>query len=160
VTPEIATCLYTAVLTDTGAFSYSPTNAHTFELARCLVEHGADPAHIAQNVYFTNPISKMRLLGVALGGLHQEGPVTWMAVTRQDMLNCGALDEDTEGLVNYALSIAGVEAALFFREVAHDRVRVSIRSKGAVNVGQIAEKFGGGRSASHRSRACPGGAAE
>lgn len=144
VTPEIATCLYTAVLTDTGAFSFSATNAHTFELARCLVEHGADPAHIAQNVYFANPISKMRLLGVALSGLHQEGSVTWMAVTRQDMLNCGALDEDTEGLVNYALSIAGVEAALFFREVAHDRVRVSIRSKGAVNVGQIAEKFGGG----------------
>ncbi len=144
VTPDIATCLYTAVLTDTGSFAYSPTNAHTFELARCLVEHGADPAHIAQNVYFANPISKMRLLGVALGGLRQEGAVTWMSVTRQDMLNCNALDEDTEGLVNYALSIAGVEVACFFREVAHDRVRVSIRSKGAVNVAEIAEEFGGG----------------
>ncbi|MBZ5532444.1 MAG: bifunctional oligoribonuclease/PAP phosphatase NrnA [Acidobacteriia bacterium] len=144
VTPEIATCLYTAVLTDTGAFSYSATNAHTFELARCLVEHGADPSHIAQSVYFASPISKIRLLGAALRGLHQEGAVTWMSVTRQDMLDCGALDEDTEGLVNYALGIAGIEVAVFFREVAQTRVRVSIRSKGAVNVAELAEKFGGG----------------
>lgn len=144
VTPEIATCLYTAVLTDTGAFSYSATNAHTFELARCLVEHGADPFHIAQNVYFASPISKMRLLGVALTGLHHEGPLTWMSVTRHDMENCGAIDEDSEGLVNYALGIAGIEVAVFFREVAQDRVRVSLRSKGAVNVAEIAEKFGGG----------------
>jgi bifunctional oligoribonuclease and PAP phosphatase NrnA len=144
VTPEIATCLYTAVLTDTGAFSYSATTAHTFELARCLVEHGADPFHIAQNVYFAAPISKMRLLGVALSGLRQEGKLTGMQVTRHDMLSCGAMDEDTEGLVNYALGISGIEVALFFREMGQDRVRVSIRSKGAVNVRDIAEKFGGG----------------
>jgi len=144
ITPEIATCLYTAVLTDTGSFCYSPTNAHTFELARQLVEHGADPARIAQNVYFSSPTSKMRLLGAALSNLQREGPVAWMWVTREDMERCGALDEDCEGLVNYALGIAGVEVAAFFREVANERVRVSIRSKGAVNVAEIATKFGGG----------------
>jgi len=144
ITPEIATCLYTAVLTDTGSFCYSPTNAHTFELARQLVEHGADPARIAQNVYFSSPTSKMRLLGAALTNLHREGAVTWMWVTREDMERCGALDEDCEGLVNYALGIAGVEVAAFFREVANERVRVSIRSKGAVNVAEIAGTFGGG----------------
>jgi phosphoesterase RecJ-like protein len=67
-----------------------------------------------------------------------------MSVSRQDMERCGALDEDCEGLVNYALGIAGVEVAVFFREVANDRIRVSIRSKGAVNVAMIAEGFGGG----------------
>lgn len=144
ITPEIATCLYTAVLTDTGSFCYSPTNAHTFELARRLVEHGADPARIAQNVYFSNPTSKMRLLGAALSTLHREGPITWMTVTREDMDRCGALEEDCEGLVNYALGIAGVEVAMFFREIADHRVRVSIRSKGAVNVSVVAEAFGGG----------------
>jgi len=144
ITPEIATCLYTAVLTDTGSFCYAPTNAHTFELARRLVEHGADPARIAQNVYFSNPTSKMRLLGAALSTLHSEGPITWMTVTREDMDRCGALEEDCEGLVNYALGIAGVEVAMFFREIADHRVRVSIRSKGAVNVSTIAEAFGGG----------------
>jgi len=144
LTPEIATCLYTAVLTDTGAFCYAPTNACTFELAKYLVEHGADPGKIAQNVYFSSPTSKMRLLGAALSRLQRDGAVTWMSVTRQDMERCGALDEDCEGLVNYALGIAGVEVAVFFREVAGDRIRVSIRSKGAVNVAEIAEEFGGG----------------
>ena len=143
-TPEIATCLYTAVLTDTGSFSYAPTNAHTFELARQLVDDGANPVRIAQNVYFSNPTSKMRLLGAALSKLHREGSVAWMSVTREDMEHTGALEEDCEGLVNYALGIAGVEVAMFFRELPDHRVRVSMRSKGAVNVSAIAEQFGGG----------------
>ena len=144
LTPEIATCLYTALLTDTGSFCYAGTNACTFELAKYLVEHGADPGKIAQNVYFSSPTSKMRLLGAALSRLERNGAVTWMSVTRQDMERCGALEEDCEGLVNYALGISGVEVAIFFREVAQERIRVSIRSKGAVNVAEIAEKFGGG----------------
>jgi phosphoesterase RecJ-like protein len=86
----------------------------------------------------------MRLLGAALSRLEHEGAITWMSVTRQEMERFGALDEDCEGLVNYALGIAGVEVALFFREVANQRVRISIRSKGAVNVAELAEKFGGG----------------
>jgi phosphoesterase RecJ-like protein len=144
LTPEIATCLYTAVLTDTGSFCFAPTNACTFELAKYLVEHGADPGKIAQSVYFSSPTSKMHLLGAALSRLERQGAVTWMSVTRQDMERFGALDEDCEGLVNYALGISGVEVALFFREVARERIRVSIRSKGAVNVAELAEKFGGG----------------
>jgi phosphoesterase RecJ-like protein len=144
LTPEIATCLYTAVLTDTGAFCYAPTNACTFELAKFLVENGADPGKIAQNVYFSSPMSKMCLLGAALSRLERDGAITWMSVTRHDMERFGALDEDCEGLVNYALGISGVEVAIFFREVAHERIRVSIRSKGAVNVAEIAGKFGGG----------------
>ncbi len=144
ITPDIATCLYTAVLTDTGAFSYAPTNAHTFELAKRLVEHGADPVKIAQSIYFSSPTSKMRLLGAALSNLHREGAMTWMSVTREDMDRSGALEEDCEGLVNYALGIAGVEVAVFFRETGGDRIRVSIRSKGALDVAEIAGKFGGG----------------
>ncbi len=144
LTPEMATCLYTAVLTDTGSFGYSPTSACTFELAKYLVEPGADPGKIAQSVYFSAPFSKIKLLGVALSSLQREGAVTWMSVTRNDMERCDALDEDCEGLVNYALGIAGVEVAIFLREAAHERVRVSIRSKGAVDVAALAEKFGGG----------------
>lgn len=144
ITPEIATCLYTAVLTDTGSFAYSNTNVHTFELARQLVELGADPVLIAQNIYFSNPISKMRLLGSALSKLHREGPIIWMTVSREDIDTSGALEEDCEGLVNYALGIAGVEVAMFFRETLDQRVRVSMRSKGAVNVSELAQRFGGG----------------
>ncbi|HKD44359.1 MAG TPA: bifunctional oligoribonuclease/PAP phosphatase NrnA [Candidatus Angelobacter sp.] len=161
ISAEIATCLYAAVLTDTGSFCYAPTNARTFELAKSLVEYGADPARIAQSIYFSSPTSKMRLLGAALSTLQREGAMTWMSVTRHDMDRSGALDEDCEGLVNYALGIAGVEVALFFREIGDERIRVSIRSKGAVNVADIAGKFGGGghECASGFSTAGPLGAA-
>ncbi len=144
VCPEVATCLYTAVLTDTGSFSYAGTDEHTFALARELVQAGADPVRIAQNVYYSAPTSKMRLLGVALSGLHRDRDLTWMAVNREQMERCGAVDEDCEGLVNYALGIEGVEVAVFFREVAGGRWRVSLRSKGCVDVSCIAARFGGG----------------
>jgi phosphoesterase RecJ-like protein len=144
ITPEIATCLYTAVLTDTGSFNYSSTNARTFELARQLVEHGADPVRIAQSIYFSNPIGKVRVMGTALSTLRIEGAVTWITITREQLDQCGAREEDCEGVVNYALGIAGVEVALFFREIAEQRIRVSMRSKGTVNVADIAEAFGGG----------------
>ena len=144
ISPEIATCLYTAVLTDTGSFMFSGTNEHTFALARELVLAGADPAFCARNVYFSHPTSKMRLLGAALSNLHREGPLSWIWVTREQMQACGALDEDCEGLVNYALAIQGVEVAAFFRELSDGRFRVSMRSKGQLNVATVAERFGGG----------------
>jgi phosphoesterase RecJ-like protein len=144
ISPEIATCLYTAVLTDTGSFMFSGTNEHTFALARELVLAGADPALCARNVYFSHPTSKIRLLGAALSNLHREGPLSWIWVTREQMERCEALDEDCEGLVNYALAIQGVEVAAFFRELSDGRYRVSMRSKGRLNVATVAERFGGG----------------
>ena len=142
--PQVATCLYTAVMTDTGAFCFSATTERTFALAQELVRAGANPSRIAQSVYFSHPTSKMRLLGAALSGLHRDADLAWMTVNREQMERCGARDEDCEGLVNYALSIEGVEVALFFRELTDGRWRVSLRSKGAVDVSTIAAYFGGG----------------
>ena len=144
ITKEIATCLYTAVMTDTGSFRFAGTSDRTFALAGELVRCGADPVQCAQNVYFANPTSKMRLLGSALSTLHREGSVVWMHITRAQIDDCGAFDEDAEGLVNYAISIAGVQVAVFFREMPDRRYRVSLRSKSAVNVAVVAENFGGG----------------
>jgi phosphoesterase RecJ-like protein len=144
ITPELATCLYAAVLTDTGSFCYQGVSEGTFALARELVKAGAKPAEIAQQVYFAAPTSKMRLLGAALGNLHREHALAWMYVTREQFDRAEAEDEDAEGLVNYALGIAGVEAAAFFRETDDGRFRVSLRSKGIINVAAIAEQFGGG----------------
>lgn len=144
ITPEIATCLYTAVLTDTGSFCYAGTNPSTFDLARELVLHGADPVAIAQAVYFANPRSKMHLLGIALSSLTIQDQVAWMNITRDDMTRAGAAEEDCEGVANYALGIDQVEVAAFFRELPDDKFRVSLRSKGKVNVARIAETFGGG----------------
>jgi phosphoesterase RecJ-like protein len=142
--PEIATCLYTALMTDTGSFMFQGTNERTFALARELVLAGADPSHCARSIYFAHSIAKMRLLGEALRNLNTEGRVGWTWVTQQQMDRCGAKEEDCEGLVNYVLSIGEVEVAAFFRELPDGRFRVSLRSKGQLDVAQVAERLGGG----------------
>jgi bifunctional oligoribonuclease and PAP phosphatase NrnA len=144
ITTEIATCIYTSVLTDTGSFCYGSTDENTFALARELVLHGADPRAIAQEIYFANPTSKMLLLGSALSNLKREGRIAWMWVTHSDMVRANAAEEDCEGIVNYGVSIAGVEVAAFLRELPDHRVRLSLRSKGQVDVAEAAQHFGGG----------------
>jgi phosphoesterase RecJ-like protein len=144
LTPAMATCLYTAGLTDTGSFCFFGTNEKTFALAEELVRAGADAAAIGHQVYFANPEGKMRLLGEALQNMQRRGALIWMHVTQEHMKKSGAVEEDCEGLVNYALSVEGVETALFFRELPNGRFRVSLRSKGKIDVACIAEKFGGG----------------
>ncbi len=144
ISPDIATCLYTAVLTDTGSFMFEGTSEHTFALARELVLAGADPARCARNIYFGHSTEKLRLLGAALSNLQREGPLAWIWVTQEQMHQFQAKEEDCEGLVNYALSIQDVQVAAFFRELPEGRVRVSLRSKGLFNVAKVAERFGGG----------------
>lgn len=149
ITPSMATCLYTAILSDTGGFTYASTNAETFAVAHDLAVRGANPAKIARDVYFSNSISKIRLLGAALSNLQCEGPVAWSWVTSNDMMLTGADAEDCEGVVNYLISIAGIESAVFLRELPDiNEFRLSIRSKGKIDVARIAESFGGG---GHRS---------
>ena len=141
---DIATCLYTALMTDTGSFMFEGTNEHTFTVARELVLAGADPAHCARQIYFGHSTAKLRLLGAALSNLHREGPLAWIWVTQEQMQRFDARDEDCEGLVNYALSMGDVQVAIFFRELPDRRYRVSLRSKGEVNVSAVAGHFGGG----------------
>ena len=142
--PEIATCLYTALMTDTGSFMFQGTNEATFALARELVLAGADPAHCARGIYFAHSSAKLRLLGEALRNLNLEARLGWIWVTQKQMERCAAKEEDCEGLVNYVLSIGDVEVAAFFRELSDGRYRVSLRSKGKLNVARVAEMFGGG----------------
>jgi phosphoesterase RecJ-like protein len=144
VTPEVATCIYTTVLTDTGGFIYGGTRASTFGLARDLTLAGADPIRIAQQVYFSTSMAKLLLLGAALKNLHREGRLAWLWVTHEDMVRSCAVEEDCEGIANYALSIAEVEAAAFMRELPEKHVRVSLRSKGRINVAAIADRLDGG----------------
>jgi phosphoesterase RecJ-like protein len=142
--PEIATCLYTALMTDTGSFMFQGTNEHTFALARELVLAGADPSHCARSIYFAHSVAKMRLLGEALRNLNTAGHVGWTWVMQEQMERWGAKEEDCEGLVNYVLSIGEIEVAALFRELPDGRFRVSLRSKGKLDVSRVAEEFGGG----------------
>lgn len=145
ITAEIATCLYTAILSDTGAFTYDGTDAATFALARDLTVSGAHPGQIARDIYFSSPESKIRLLGAALSRMRREGQIAWSWITLQDLQDASAEVEDCEGVINHLIGVTGVEAAVFLREVPDsDRYRLSIRSKGALDVAKIAEHFGGG----------------
>jgi phosphoesterase RecJ-like protein len=144
ITPEMATCLYITLLTDTGSFTYGSVRASTFELARDLVLAGADPVAIARDVCWSTPTSKVLLLGAALNNLKREGRLAWLWVTHRDMVRACAAEEDCEGIVNIAVGISGVEAAVFLRELPEGSLRLSLRSKGNVNVAQIAERLGGG----------------
>jgi phosphoesterase RecJ-like protein len=145
VTPSMATCLYTAVLTDTGSFTFPGTGPDAFALAHELIACGVDAAKVAQDVYFSNRAAKVRLLGSALSKLRWEGDVAWSWVTVDDMADCEAGDEDCEGAVNYLIGIAGVRAAIFLRELdGGAEFRLSLRSKGEVDVSQVAAEFGGG----------------
>jgi phosphoesterase RecJ-like protein len=153
ITPQIATCLYTTLLTDTGGFCYGGTQASTFGLAQDLVLAGADPKRIAQKLYFSTPASKLLLLGRALRHLQHEGQLAWLWVTRREMEESHAHEEDCEGIVTFALCVSGVEAAFFLFELPDGRVQISLRSKGRIDVAEIAGQLGGG---GHQSAAgCP-----
>jgi phosphoesterase RecJ-like protein len=144
VTPEMARCLYTTILTDTGGFVFGALRESTFALAAELAHAGADPLQIARDIYFSTAESKLHLLGAALSTLRREGQVAWLWVTNEDMARTGASEEDTEGIVNYAVGIAGVDAAAFLRELPEGRIRLSLRSKGRIDVAAIAAGLGGG----------------
>jgi len=151
VTADMATCLYTTLMTDTGGFLYGGLTAGTFGLLQGLVLAGADPVTIARDVYFSNPTSKIQLLGIALSNLQVQNRIAWLSVTSEEMLRISATEEDCEGVVNHALSIANVDVAVFLRELPDSRIRLSLRSKGGVNesaslvnVSAIAASLGGG----------------
>jgi len=148
ISAAMATCLYTAVLTDTGSFTYAATTARTFALAEHLVASGARAHEVAEAIYFSNPPSKIRALGLALNNMVLEGEVAHAWITQKEMARVGAVPEDCEGIVNYLIGIAGIETAAFLREVLAPsgelEFRTSLRSKGSVDVSVVAERFGGG----------------
>jgi len=145
ISASMATCLYTAVLTDSGAFTYPSTVSATFALAEHLVRSGADANGIAQAVYFSNPPGKIRLLGAALRNMQIQEPLAWAWILQDEIAAAGAEVEDCEGVVNYLIGMAGIEAAVFMRELPSGKdFRLSLRSKGEVDVASVAEHFGGG----------------
>ncbi len=143
---DIATNIYTAILTDTGSFHYSNTGIDTFRVAADLVEKGADCRYIAENIYETRPVVQIRLMGKVLDTLefYEGGKVGSIYVTQEMLRKEGALPEHTEGFVDIVRSIQGVEIAVCYYEVSRNRFKISLRSKGKVNVEKIAGKLGGG----------------
>lgn len=152
VSPEIAECVYTALLTDTGSFHYSNTTERTFKIASELVRAGVKPARTAQAVFNSYPWSKLQLLGDVLATAQQDesGRVAWMRQSLAMQERAVATEEDSNNFVNYPMSVGDIEAVAFLKESAPEVYRVSLRSKGNTNVARVAERFGGG---GHRNAA-------
>jgi bifunctional oligoribonuclease and PAP phosphatase NrnA len=146
LTKEIATHIYLAILTDTGSFHYSSISPRTFEICRECVEAGVDPVLVARNVYDSNNMGRLKLFGAVLGAMQidQTGRIAIVYVDHEMARAAGGTYEDTEGLVNLPLTVKEIEAVVFFKQNKGDEYRVSLRSKGAVDIGTIAKEYGGG----------------
>ncbi len=149
VNQDIAECLYTGIMTDTGGFRFRSTSATTHRIIANLIEKGADPAMITSNTWDTNTISRLNLLSLILSRIEvvKDGQVAILWLKRDELKELGFEKGDTEGFVNYGLSINGTKVSAFFMEdLYEDFVKISFRSKDDVDVNQFSRKYfnGGG----------------
>jgi len=146
LTRDIATHVYIGILTDTGSFHYSSISPHTFDICRQCVEAGIDPPTIAGAIFDSNNLGRLKLFGAVLSKMELDasGRVATIYVDQKLATECGGTYEDTEGIVNLPLTVKEIEAVAFFKEADPDDWRISMRSKGEVDVNAIAKEFGGG----------------
>jgi phosphoesterase RecJ-like protein len=152
LSPALATHIYLAVLTDTGSFRFSHITPRTFDIAGRCVGAGANPEWIARTHYDSNSLARVRIFGAVLNAMSvvADGRAAVLAITRTLAADLGGTYDDTEGLINFPLQVKDIQAVAFFKESADDDWRVSLRSKGAVDVSAIAAQHGGG---GHRNAA-------
>jgi bifunctional oligoribonuclease and PAP phosphatase NrnA len=143
---EIATHIYLAILTDTGSFHYSSISPRTFEICRETLEAGVDPVLVARNVYDSNNMGRLKLFGAVLSAMEidQTGRIAIVYLDREMARAAGGTYEDTEGLVNLPLTVKEIQAVVFFKQEEGDEYRVSLRSKGEIDIGAVAKEYGGG----------------
>ena len=143
---QVATCLYTALLSDTGSFRFANTDEETFRLASKLLETGVDAEKIATQLYENQEERTLHLLAQALNTLKVSdcGRIASISVTNACMQKTGTGPEHTDGFINYPRSIRGIEIAILFREIESGIFKVGLRSKGKVDVARVAREFGGG----------------
>jgi phosphoesterase RecJ-like protein len=146
LSPEIATNLYTAILTDTGSFQYSNTTAKTHRIVADLLECGISMEDIHHQIFDQKPLAKVELLRRALNRLqfYADGKCAIMSLEMSDFEKSGAEESLSEGLIDHARSIQGVEVAILLKEIESKKVRVGLRSNLWFNVNELAARFGGG----------------
>jgi phosphoesterase RecJ-like protein len=143
---EIATHLYVGILTDTGSFHYSSITPRTFDICRQLVEAGVDPPKVARSIFDSNTLGRLKLFGSVLSTieLEDQGRLAVVSVDRAMAAAAGGTYDDTEGLINLPLTVKEIQAVVFFKEIDSGQYRVSLRSKGDIDVCAVAKQFGGG----------------
>lgn len=145
LTPEVATALYTAIVTDTGFFRYSNTTPKALAVASRLVAAGAQPAQVANHLFEQRRLEGLHFLGALLQRIetNPQGTVAWLALTG-DLLAADPAMIEAEDLVTYPRSIATAKVGILFWELGPEKTKVSLRAKGEVNVAAVATRFGGG----------------
>jgi phosphoesterase RecJ-like protein len=143
---EIATHVYIAILTDTGSFHYANITPRTFEICRRCVEAGVDPPAVARSIFDSNNLGRLKLFGAVLSRMELDasGRHATVYVDRALARDCGGTYEDTEGLINLPLTVKEIQAVVFFKESGPDDWRISMRSKGDIDINAVAKAFGGG----------------
>ncbi|MEW6409885.1 MAG: bifunctional oligoribonuclease/PAP phosphatase NrnA [Nitrospirota bacterium] len=143
---DIAINLYTCILTDTGSFRYSSTTPKALKIAGLLLEKGIDPWRVTEEVYESQSLNRIRLLGMVLSKIEisDDGKIAWIVVTQDMYRDTATTAEDTENFANYPRAIRDVDVSIFFRELENGRFKISFRSKGHIDVSAVAQIFGGG----------------
>jgi phosphoesterase RecJ-like protein len=146
ISPLAAKSLYTAILTDTGGFRFSNTTPRCHAVAAALLALGIDPEEMYQRVYASAPVGRIRLLAEVLKtlGVDESKGLTWLSMEAGALDHYNVRQEDLDGIVEHARSVAGTRMAIFFRDLGHGKVKVSFRSTGSVDVNAFARRFGGG----------------
>lgn len=146
LTADVATHIYLGLLTDTGSFHFSHITPRSFEIARRCVEAGADPQWIARTHYDSSTLARVKIFGAVLNEmrLDDSGRVALLTATRATVAGAGGSYDDTDGIINFPLTVKDIQAVAFFKDVGPGDWRVSMRSKGRVDVGAIARSYGGG----------------
>ena len=152
ITGDMATCLLTGIVTDTGSFRFRNTTPDALSISAYLLEQGGDLNQISEEVFQSKPLSSAKLLGYVLNTMRLacDNKLAWSSLSNEEFVRSGAKDEDTEGFVNEMLFIDSVQIAVLLREPKPGKVRVSIRSRGELDVAEVARDFGGG---GHRNAA-------
>jgi phosphoesterase RecJ-like protein len=150
----IATSIYTGILTDTGSFRFSNTNQAAFAISKAMTDAGVEPHNVAQRVFGTYSLGRIKLLNMALNSIEisDNGKLSMMTVTRSMLNTSGTSTEDLDGMINYARRIEDVKVAALIHEIKNsagkftnmNRYHVSLRSDSSVDVAKIAGRFGGG----------------
>jgi phosphoesterase RecJ-like protein len=154
----VATSIYTGILTDTGSFRFSNTNKAAFAISKAMTDAGVEPHSVAQHVFGTYSLGRIKLLNLALNSIEisDNGKLSMMTITRSMLNTTETNSEDLDGMINYARRIEDVKVAALIHEIKNgagkftnmNRYHVSLRSDSCVDVAKIAEKFGGGGHAS------------
>jgi len=143
MTYELAYPLYAAIMTDTGSFRFERTTQGLHIIAAEMLKLGVIPGEVFDKIYDQSKFSKFKLLGRSLNSLKLSGNVSYMILTQKDFIETGAEESDTDGFVNFALSVENVKLGILFVEL-EEGFKVSFRSKGNISVNQLAREYGGG----------------